>query len=292
MIGRVIKNIWTHPMSIRGGRHKSMYRFLKWQILEKPFHKDTGLGKEWFDGRKLMLYPGRKAATGNYYLGLMEYEEMAFCLAYATQEDFFIDCGANVGVYSVLLGAECSGGFALEPGSDTFSLLEENLHINHLDNVQAIKSGAGETKERVFFTRGNDTTNHVIHQESPKDLFSDTCEEIEINPLDSLVSVGRGVAILKIDVEGMEKSVLRGAHNLLLSDELNVVILETFGNKELHEIMMEHGFKLCAYNPENRELIVRGEQEISNNGIYVKNLEFARERLEKKKRLKVLGVSI
>lgn len=290
-VSQVIKNIWMHPMSIRAGRCKPMYRFLKWQVLEKPFHKDTGLEKEWFGGRKLMLYPGRAAATGNYYLGLMEYEEMAFCLAYATREDFFVDCGANVGIYSVLLGAECKGGIALEPGSDTFSLLEENLRINRLPNVQAIKSGAGAETERMFLTRGKDTTNHVIGQ-NRKELLPDACEEIEVIPLDSLASVGRGVAILKIDVEGMEKSVLKGAHGLLLSDELNVVILETFGSGELHEIMMEYGFQLCAYHPEKRELVVSGENHASNNGIYVKNIEFARERLRKEKRFEILGVPI
>lgn len=292
MIGQVIKRIWTHPMSVRGGRHKSMYRFLKWQLLEKPFHREAGLEKGWFDGRRLMLYPGRAAATGNYYLGLMEYAEMAFCLTYASHEDFFVDCGANVGVYSVLLGAECRGGFALEPGSDTFSILEENLRINHLTNVQAIKKGAGAKNEEILFTKGNDTTNHVIHQNSSNELCSDRYEAIEIIPLDSLNTLGETITLLKIDVEGMEESVLKGAHNLLQSEALNVVILETFGSGALHDTMLNYGFQLCTYNPENRELKECVTDKTLNNGIYVKNLVLARERLEKKRKYKILGVAI
>lgn len=290
MKSQVIKTIWTHPMSVRGGRYKTMYRFFRWQLWEKPFHKNAGVEKEWFDGRKLMLYSGRTTSTGNYYLGLMEYEEMAFCLAYVTQEDFFIDCGANVGVYSVLLGAESMGGIAIEPGSDTFAILEENLRINNLVNVQAVKCGAGARKEQMLLTRGNDTTNHVICPNS-NNASQDLYETIEILPLDSFCSM-RKVTILKIDVEGMEKSVLEEARNLLMSETLNVVILETFGSGDLHESMIEYGFRLCSYDPENRELIVCGKNAVVNNGIYVKNVALAQRRLKEEKGYEILGVSI
>lgn len=291
VIEQVIKGIWTHPMSVRGSRYKAMYRFLKWQLIEKPFHKNTGLEKDWFDNRKLMLYSGRAAATGNYYLGLMEYMEMAFCLKYATSTDFFIDCGANVGVYSILLGPECRGGIALEPGSDTFAILEESLHVNKLKNVTAVKKGAGAKNEQLFLTKGNDTTNYVVNQENLEGLSSNMYETIEMIPLDSLGVAGE-VTILKIDVEGMEKSVLKGAHNLLVSDELNVVILETFGREDLHDIMINYGFKLCAYNPEECELVVCEKNQISNNGIYVKNVGLAQKRIKEKKEYKISGVSI
>lgn len=289
-VSRLIKGIWTHPMAIRGGRYKTMRRFLQWQLLEKPVHKNTGLEKEWFGGRKLMVYAGRTAATGNYYLGLLEYEEMAFCLAYVAKEDFFIDCGANVGVYSILLGPECMGGTALEPGSSTFAILEENLRVNHLTNVSALNIGAGAQKEQMLLTKGNDTTNHAINP-SEENLSSGLYETIEIVPLDSVSTAG-DVTILKIDVEGMEKSVLEGAHNLLSSDALNVVILETFGNEDLHEHMMQYGFHLCSYNPENRKLVVCGENGTANNGIYVKNISLAEKRLMEKKKYMISGVLI
>lgn len=291
VLGQVIKRIWTHPISMRGSRHKTLSRFFRWQLLEKPFHKNAGLEKEWFDGRKLMLYAGRAAATGNYYLGLMEYVEMAFCLAYAMEEDFFIDCGANVGVYSVLLGPECRGGIAVEPGSDTFTILKKNLQINNLINVRAIKCGAGVRRETILFTKGNDTTNHIVNQNESAEISRDSCEPIEIVPLDSLGAIGKAT-ILKIDVEGMEKSVLEGAHKLLSSDALNVVILETFGSGELHEIMIDYGFHLCSYDPESRKLFVCGKNQVTNNGIYVKNTALAQKRLREKKRYKILGVSI
>lgn len=276
-------------MSVKGERYKIMYRFLRWQLLEKHFSKN-GMVKEWFNGRKLMLYPGRTAATGNFYLGLLEYSEMAFCLTYVAEEDFFIDCGANVGVYSVLLGPECRGGIALEPGSDTFSILEQNLKINGLKNVHAVKAGAGTRNEKLFFTKGNDTTNHTIGQSDSKDLPQDSYEVVDVITLDTYNS--KDVTILKIDVEGMEAKVLEGANALLSSDKLNIVILETFGNEYLHEIMVNYGFNLCGYNPEKRKLIKYGSNLVVNNGIYVKNLTLAQKRLKEKKRYEVYGVSI
>ena len=161
-----------------------------------------------------------------------------------------------------------------------------------MTNVQAIKKGAGAKNEEILFTKGNDTTNHVIHQDSADELCSDRYEAIEIIPLDSLNTLGETITLLKIDVEGMEESVLKGAHNLLQSEALNVVILETFGSGTLHETMLNYGFQLCTYNPENRELKECVTDKTLNNGIYVKNLVLARERLEKKRRYKILGVAI
>ncbi len=51
---------------------------------------------------KMYLHPCQNGASGNYYYGLLEFNEMAFCLHYLRDKDTFFDVGANVGIYSLL----------------------------------------------------------------------------------------------------------------------------------------------------------------------------------------------
>ena len=50
----------------------------------------------------------------NYYLGLAEYEEMAFLIHALKKDDVFVDCGANLGLYTILaskvIGANSNKG--------------------------------------------------------------------------------------------------------------------------------------------------------------------------------------
>jgi hypothetical protein len=68
--------------------------------------------------------------------------------------------------------------------------------------------------------------------------------------------------VIKIDVEGEELGVLRGALNILAKPSLRAVVMETF--RPLHHatpaliaseaILLEHGFIPMAYEPWKREL--------------------------------------
>ena len=56
--------------------------------------------------------------------------------------DVVIDVGANIGAFAVLAGQAASAGrvLALEPAAENFALLEDNLRLNRLPNVKAIKA--------------------------------------------------------------------------------------------------------------------------------------------------------
>jgi hypothetical protein len=51
---------------------------------------------------RLLVARGMRGATGNVYVGLHEFEEMAFALHALRPSSRFIDVGANVGSYTVL----------------------------------------------------------------------------------------------------------------------------------------------------------------------------------------------
>lgn len=264
-------------------RVKVLFRFFKWQIFEKPFAKN---GKEinWIEERKLLVVPGRTVSTGNYYLGLLEWEEMSFLLHYAGSEDVFGDCGANIGIYSVLLGKQCKKVYAFEPSADTYKLLERNIEINGFTNVSAVRKGVGSKNEEIFFTKGLDTTNHIVKNAAG---IEENVEKISVLKLDEYMKDKDAITILKIDVEGSEEKVLEGAGEILASQECNVVIMETFGDAKLTDILLEKGFLLYKYNPVNRELSAAGYDDIENNGIFIKDVNKAKARVKASRKIKV-----
>lgn len=268
----IIAQVWNHP----GTEHKRirvMSRFLAWQLVEKRFAKG-GIVKNWIDGRKLLVCPGRTVSTGNYYFGLMEYEEMSFLLHYARASDVFVDCGANVGIYCLLLGPICQKGIAIEPSMDTFRILERNLQLNDLTNVLRCNLGLSDQAGVRYFTKGLDAENHVVEE------TSDNCVQINVDTLDAICKEDRGrISIIKIDVEGHEKELLRGAAETLRDSSVNVLLMEIFGNDELVSIMRGYGFGIYKYDPRTKTLIESKDYSTSQNGIFIRDIELARRRV-------------
>lgn len=290
-VKNVLDGLWHYPLSKEkiSYRLNVFLRFFKWQIVEKRRYTRGGIIKDWIGDRKLLVYPDRSCSTGNYYLGLMEYEEMGFLLHYIREEDCFVDCGANIGIYSILMGKKCEKGYAIEPSTDTFRILKKNMELNNLSNVKLIKAGVGEKPGKLFFSKGMDCVNHIVDV-SNEDAKSN-CEEIDVVTLDERFK-DIDVNILKIDVEGFETKVLQGASQMLESEKLNVIIMEVFGKEKLINLLKEKGFSLCKYNPKERNLTLMQNDEAGNNGIFIRNVEKARDRIRKGDSIKIYGVTI
>ncbi len=92
----------SHPLN-RNGRFAALGRWLRWQTATRllpypivvPFVNEI----------RLVAERGMTGATGNYYCGLHEPEDMAFVLHFVRSGDVFYDVGANVGAYSLLAAA-------------------------------------------------------------------------------------------------------------------------------------------------------------------------------------------
>ena len=162
----------------------------------------------------------------------------------------FIDVGANFGWYSLLmarLSAEAQV-VALEPSRENYDLLLRNIESNTLENIVALNVGAGSSSSTaaLFVHERNNPGAHSIRPSSAG--LSE--EAIAIESLDALLEPYTGpVRLLKIDVEGYEVEVLRGATKTLQRTE--AVLLEyspTFLKEcghnpdELLEILGEQGF--------------------------------------------------
>ena len=134
--------------------------------------------------------------------------------------DIALDVGANLGWYSVLLNRLSVSGariFAFEPDPPTFALLRTNLAANQAARVSAFNIALGESPGSAQLRRYKDS-NNGRHSLIPGD---DIAGSVTV-PLDTLAhfweTQGLGaapIAFMKIDVEGFEYFVLKGAGDLV-----------------------------------------------------------------------------
>jgi FkbM family methyltransferase len=124
-------------------------------------------------------------------------------------EPLIIDVGANIGNHTLFFAGVMAGRvIAVEPEAGNLKSLRDNIAANGLgDRVKVLACGLGSaagTAGLVQRIAGNAGTFAVDHGQSEGDL-------IEIRPLDSIVDEGDKVSLIKIDVEGYELEVLKGA---------------------------------------------------------------------------------
>lgn len=91
--------VWNHPLN-RGARLAAIGRVLRWQIASRLMPGPIAL--PFVNGTYLFATRGMTGATGNWYCGLHEYEDMSFVMHSLRSGDLFVDVGANIGSYSIL----------------------------------------------------------------------------------------------------------------------------------------------------------------------------------------------
>ena len=161
----------------------------------------------------------------------------------------FIDGGACIGDYCVLLSRFNIRCIAFEPVIENFNVLTKNLKLNDLTNeIQAFSFGLGSKNEHAAFVFNpvNTGASHLADLGQVPDC------QVEIRTLDSLLpalAINQEAHILvKLDVEGMEAEAIRGAKNFI-TEYPNITFViedkhigEESIRKELNEIaQFEYG---------------------------------------------------
>lgn len=131
------------------------------------------------------------------------------------QDDVFIDIGANIGYYSLFVASiqkYMGEVYAFEPGSKAFYKLQENIRLNNFNNVNIYRKGVGNENKTIDLNiDANFTKSSILNHDSNNILHK---EEIEIIRLDDFFQNKR-IDFMKIDVEGYELEVLKGAKELI-----------------------------------------------------------------------------
>lgn len=160
-----------------------------------------------------------------------------------------LDVGSHIGFYTLLLArlVEPHGQVvAFEPLPQNFKLLVENLQLNHLQHVQPINKAVTDHSGTVELHL--DESNPLPGEST---IMSGGCRggatiTVAGTTLDEYVAdLGKPVSFIKIDVEGAEELVLRGALQTIEQYYLTLLVeLHAFNKPEDHPVIA----LLEAYN--------------------------------------------
>ncbi len=142
-----------------------------------------------------------------------------------------VDIGANIGWFS-LLGATLVGPtgkvIAIEPNPRNVALLRQSAQDNGLDNIEVLAVALSERPGAVALETDG-SNGRIIPVDGPPAAPVEAEFVVASYPLDEILAsagVGR-VEVIKIDVEGAEPLVLRGATTTIASSR-PVLITEFF----------------------------------------------------------------
>jgi len=157
--------------------------------------------------------------------------------------DVFIDVGANVGLYSKLLSRLQTFHptlriVAFEPHPATFQRLKENLSTTAAQ-VHCVALSGSTTRLQFF----EGSASAVFSAEPSPFSLRNRVVWIETKRLDEM-PLPDGPIVLKIDVEGHEFEVLRGAASLFERRQIAVVFLDGFGEPSIPRFLADWGFIL------------------------------------------------
>jgi FkbM family methyltransferase len=137
------------------------------------------------------------------------------------------DVGANVGLASLSVGARCNGRrvtiHAFEPSTANLAHLRRNAAANDWLDLRINPSAVGAAAGEVQLVHGAESGHHHVDARG-----SAAGETVHMIALDDYASQQRIdiVHALKIDVEGYELEVLRGAARLLTEKRVQMILCE------------------------------------------------------------------
>jgi FkbM family methyltransferase len=215
----------------------------------------------WYDGLRVATYPGNDLSYCLFVGGTYEPNEFMFLSRVLRPGMVFVDVGANDGLYTLFAARRVGVTgqvVALEPSTRELGRLRQNLELNRVTNVTTLRLAAGDrdgtAQLRIagFGHEGQNTLGGFAYA-----IEGAGFEEVEVACLDRLIETQAldRVDALKIDAEGAELRVLRGA-SALLRRHRPLIILELVDAALRHQgtsrqdvlaLLRDHGYRFWVF---------------------------------------------
>ena len=239
---------------------KAISRFLEWKLIR--LFKIKNYKKQIWSDKYIYLSFDSLQSMWLMYHYIVDWEEFNLIENYLKNNMVFFDVGSNMGFYTLWASRflNISGSIhSFEPDENNFNRLYENLKINNIQKFVTINQVAiSDINGILQFSIGLDGENHILS--NANDAFTKVdslsldfyCKSNNVNCID----------YLKVDVEGFELMVIKGAKNLIEQKRIKIIQLEinkTLGNsntssEELINTLEEFGYILCKYDVEKKQL--------------------------------------
>jgi FkbM family methyltransferase len=190
-------------------------------------------------------------------LGLYEVAKADAMRALLRPGSCFVDVGANKGDIA-LLGASLVGDagcvLAFEPEPDNLYWIRRSLALNRSRNVRVFSLALSDEDGEASLWLSRQSGAHTLLPGLPR--RSEGERRVQVRTLDGLlVELGNPrLDVLKLDVEGAELRVLRGASRALRSNPELVLLLDLHPwlgveVRAVADFLAAHGYRLCRMTP-------------------------------------------
>src|ERR1700704_5360540 len=173
-----------------------------------------------------LRYPSSDIVLLHFREGSFEFREQAFLWSFLREADTFLDIGAHCGLFSALASqmiGENGRILAFEPNPDILPFLVANTERDKVDiHAMALSDASGEAT--LWQGGSSDTALSSIAYELSNAKHS-TVKTQTLDDLLATIDIGQ-VTLAKVDVEGSELRVFRGAKQTLKRKSVLAFVVE------------------------------------------------------------------
>jgi FkbM family methyltransferase len=215
----VVRQVFANP----GNKGERLRRTAEALIFPAWTRLTGGYWTTTYAGGQIVVRRGQ-GASHTVYARLPDYPEMSFWLASLRPGDLFVDVGANIGIYTLLIASHGCDVVSVEPAREARRLLEVNLGLNGL-KADIIAAALGRAPGQGTLTDELGSMNYLVIDASESGTTGEPITPVTVTTLDDVLG-DRNAAGVKIDVEGFELDVVLGASRALGEQRVGVLQLE------------------------------------------------------------------
>ena len=166
---------------------------------------------------------------------------------YIHKDSVVIECGCHIGVHTVKMASLCKTIYGFEPMPDTYHVLAKNIRLNGIQNAVLYKKGVADKSGMTKYAwsiAGNPGGSGLAN--NPMGVPSwcppmDKTIDVELMTIDSM-NLDR-LDFMKLDVEGYEPLVIKGAINTITKYK-PVIVMEIWKSHYTTEIDLQYATEL------------------------------------------------
>ena len=269
LIIKILFYFYQKGKNLLGGRGLTKHLFVRKVKNYSLSHLQTDYTEVF--GNKLFLSKKGLGLTVSHY-GTYEKSESKIMEEEIKVGNIVVDVGANIGLHTLNM-ARIVGNtgqvFAFEPDPSNFKILEKNVKVNNYQNIILEQKAVGDKHGRTTLYQSDHPGMHRIF---PQTKLAKGQVQVELTSLDKYFidsNLADKINFIKIDVEGLEFSVLKGMKNILKNNKKIKILFEFmpkntmeagFTPIELLNYLTSYDFKLFCIDESTKKLL-----HVSNN---------------------------